>query len=166
MASYSTDWPFNIGVSPIVGQNPKPSSTSIIHNIPLKTELHSPQQQQQQCYGQPTNEYNYNGVGSGGGGGCYDNHCSSIANGRSSRSSCGAAEYCTSPQYPSYFTYDLNCNNSNSNDWLNAGCSKYVGGEITPNNSSAPWASRNHPLLMHQATVVEAAWSYSGYNYW
>lgn len=157
MASYSTDWPFNIGVPPIVGQHQKPS-TCIIQNIPLKTELHSPQQQ---CYPPPGNDYQFNG-GPGPG---YDNHCSG-ANGRSSSSGCGAGDYCTSPQYPSYFTYDLNCNNSNSNDWLNAGCSKYVRGEITPNNTSVSWSPRNHSLLMHQATVVEAAWSYSGYNYW
>lgn len=122
-ASYSTDWPFNIGVTP-VGQH-QHHNKNVPLNVPLKAELQSPQ------FG----DYHYHG-----------------------------GEYCTSPNYPSFFTYDLNCN-SNSNDWLNAGCSKYVRGEVTPHSSPVHWSPHNS-LLMQQATVVEAAWSYSGYNYW
>lgn len=64
----------------------------------------------------------------------------------------------------SVYTYDLNYNN-NSNDWLNAGCSKYVRNEATASSPSIHGWSQNS-LYLQQATVVEAAaWSYSNHNY-
>ncbi len=70
--------------------------------------------------------------------------------------------------------YDLNYNNNsndwlnagckgihNSNDWLNAGC-KCIHSELSPTSAHA-WPQNS--LYLQQATVVEAAWSYSNFNY-
>ncbi|KAK7601767.1 hypothetical protein V9T40_009208 [Parthenolecanium corni] len=63
------------------------------------------------------------------------------------------------------YTYDLNYNN-NSNDWLNAGCSKYVGPSANSHNASAAmhnWSQSS--VYLQQATVVDAPWSFSNHNF-
>lgn len=71
-------------------------------------------------------------------------------------------EFSPSPN-STMFTYDLNCNN-NSNDWLNAGCSKYMRHEAMAFDAS-PHSWTQNPLYVQQATVIEAAWAYASHNY-
>lgn len=112
LASYTSDWPFNIGVIP-TGQ---PNQTQSISILPLKQELHSPTYRN--CGVSPSNN-------------------SSV--------------------------YDLSYNN-NSNDWLNAGCNKYLRHEAVPQSPSTTLWSSN-PLYLPQTTIIDAAWAYSNHNF-